>query len=213
MADSNDYIYPALTVKRKNGDELFVNADSAARLLDFWAWAYSDLIGNTERGKLAEYIVSLAMKCGDGVSEGWGAFDILTPEKVKIEVKTSAYLQSWAQNKISDIRFGVRETFAWDSVTNAYSEASMRQSDIYVFCVENCKEQDKINPLDLAQWDFYPITTEVLNVGIGKQKTIGLKALLNLGAMKCSFPKLRETVLGLAGNQDAAHIERNENNG
>ncbi len=135
-------------------------------------------MGNTERGKLAEYIVSLAMHCANGVSEGWKAFDVLTPEGIKIEVKTSAYLQSWAQKRISNIRFDIRETLAWDSVTNTYAEIAMRQADVYVFCVQNCKEQKLVNPLDLAQWDFYPITTEALNAAVSNQKSIGLNTLL-----------------------------------
>jgi hypothetical protein len=197
MPNTNDYPYPALTVKRKRGDEPFLNANGSVRLSDFWAWAYSDLMGNTERGKLAEYIVSLAMGCADGVNENWSVFDVLSPESIKIEVKTSAYLQSWTQKKLSDIRFGVRKTLAWDSTSNAYASTAERQADVYVFCVENCRDQDAVNPLDLSQWDFYPVATQVLNTSIGQQKTIGLNALVVLGAKKCSFDELRDNVLAL----------------
>jgi hypothetical protein len=195
--DTNEYLYPALKVERKTGDEPFIGSDASFRLADFWGWAYSDLVGNTERGKFAEFIVSMAMHCTDGVSDGWGAFDVLSPEGIKIEVKTSAYLQSWGQNRISDIRFGVQETLAWDAVTNVYAETAARQADIYVFCVENCKEQDLLNPLDLLQWDFYSIATEVLNKAISKQKSIGLNTLINLGAKKCGYAELRRTILVL----------------
>ena len=198
----NEYLYPALKVVKKSGDERFLNGNMPIRLSDFWSWAYSDLIGNTERGKLAEFIVSLAMGCTDGISEGWGAFDILSPECVKIEVKASAYLQSWAQKKMSDIRFGIPETLAWDSMTNTFAKTAMRQADVYVFCVENCKEPAAINPLDLAQWDFYPVATEVLNTNVSKQKTIGLNTLLSIGAKKCCFTKLREIVIALAKRLD-----------
>jgi hypothetical protein len=78
-----EYQYPALTVEKKHGDECFLNGCCSAHLVDFWRWAYSDLMGNTERGKLAEYIVSLAMHCANGVSEGWRAFDVLTLEGIK----------------------------------------------------------------------------------------------------------------------------------
>jgi len=37
-------------------------------LRDFWAWAYSDLIGNTERGRLAEFIVAMALGITEGIS-------------------------------------------------------------------------------------------------------------------------------------------------
>lgn len=212
---ANKYLYPALKVERKTGDEPFVGGDASSRLADFWGWAYSDLVGNTERGKLAEFIVSMAMHCTDGVSEGWGAFDILSPEGIKIEVKTSAYLQSWGQNRISDIRFGVRETLAWNAVTNAHAETAMRQADIYVFCVENCKEQNLLNPLDLSQWDFYSIATEVLNKAISKQKSIGLNTLISLGAKRCGFTDLRKMILVSAkGEDDWLFVEAlEENNG
>ncbi len=67
----------------------------------------------------------------------------------------------------------------------------MRQADVYVFCVQNCKEQKLVNPLDLAQWDFYPITTEALNAAVSNQKSIGLNTLLALGVKKCSFTELQ----------------------
>jgi hypothetical protein len=199
----DEYTYPALAISRKNGLEPFINGNDSKNLSDFWAWAYSDLMGNTERGKLAEFIVSIAMRCADGVSEGWGTFDVLSPENIKIEVKTSAYLQSWAQNHISGIRFGVRETLAWNSATNVYAETPMRQADIYVFCVENCKDQSKVNPLDLSQWDFYPIGTNTLNAHLNKQKTVGLNTLINIGAKKCSYSELRERVISIKNDIDS----------
>jgi hypothetical protein len=202
MPNEDEYIYPALTVERKNGDEPFLNAACSATLSNFWAWAYSDLMGNTERGKIAEYIISLAMRCANGVSENWGTFDVLSPENIKIEVKTSAYLQSWAQKKVSDIRFGVRETLAWDSTSNTYAATAMRQADVYVFCVENCRDQEAVNPLDLSQWDFYPIATAVLDSSIGQQKTIGLNTLAELGAKKYSFDTLRDAVLAFAAKTE-----------
>ena len=45
--------------------ETFVNADdsglSEVSILDYWVWAFSDLVGNTERGVLAEYLVAMAI--------------------------------------------------------------------------------------------------------------------------------------------------------
>ena len=45
--------------------EKFVNADdsglSETNILDYWVWAFSDLVGNTERGVLAEYLVAMAI--------------------------------------------------------------------------------------------------------------------------------------------------------
>ncbi len=61
--------YPAIETKKKTGDEPFLNeGDDAYTLRDFWAWAYSDLVGNTERGRLAEFIVAMARGITEGTS-------------------------------------------------------------------------------------------------------------------------------------------------
>jgi len=195
-----EYNYPAVKTEKKNGNERFLNIEHTVRLSDFWSWAYSDLVGNTERGKLAEFIISQAMNCADGISETWGAYDIHSPEGIKIEVKTSAYLQTWQQVKLSDINFGIQKTTTWDPETNTYSTESARQADIYVFCVQNCKNQNELNPLDVAQWDFYPVTTKILNEELGNQKTVGLSKLIKIGAKKCSYNELRNTILSLIEN-------------
>jgi hypothetical protein len=190
---SSDH-YPPIKAERKTGNEPFICNDAIFTLLDFWRWAYSDLIGNTERGKLAEFIVAMAMHCTDGVSDGWGTFDVLSPEGIRIEVKTSAYLQSWGQKRLSDIRFGIKESLAWDSETNIYAKTASRNSDVYVFCVETCKEQELINPLDLSQWEFYIISTESLSQAVKSQKSIALNSLIKIGAKKCEYPEIRETI-------------------
>lgn len=89
--------FPAIEVIRKSGKEYFQGIEVERTLKDFWAWAFSDLVSNTERGKLAEYIVATAMGCDEGTSPTWGSFDLLSPEGIKIEVKASAYIQSWEQ--------------------------------------------------------------------------------------------------------------------
>ena len=148
---------PAIKVMRKSGKECFQGMEGERTLKDFWAWAFSDLVSNTERGKLAEYIVATAMGCDEGTSPTWGSFDLLSPEGIKIEVKASAYIQSWEQKDFSRIEFSIAESLYWDGV--AYAKEKKRQAGVYVFCVLKHKEQDTINPLDLEQWDFYPVST------------------------------------------------------
>ena len=52
-----------VTASRKTGAEPLVAAGRSMglTLADFWAWAWSDLLGNTERGVLAEFIVAAAL--------------------------------------------------------------------------------------------------------------------------------------------------------
>lgn len=168
--------------------------DGERTLQDFWAWAFSDLVSNTERGKLAEYIVATAMGCNEGTSLTWGSFDLLSLEGIKIEVKASAYIQSWEQKSFSRIEFSIAESLYWDGV--AYAKEKKRQADVYVFCVLKHKEQDTINPLDLEQWDFYPVSTASLNKAVKGQKTICLARVAELcGRGPCTYQMLRKAVV------------------
>ena len=110
---------PAIEVTCKSGKECFQGMEGERTLQNFWAWAFSDLVSNTERGKLAGYIVATAMGCDGGISPTWGSFDLLSPEGIKIEVKASAHIQSWEQKDFSRIGFNIAESLYWDGVAYA----------------------------------------------------------------------------------------------
>ena len=187
---------PPIRTRPKTGEEVFCRYDRKfdLRLLDFWRWSASDLIGNTERGVLAEFIVASALGLTDRLRIEWDAFDLLTPEGVKIEVKSAAYIQTWYQKQFSDIVFKIRKTRAWDVETNVMDEHSQRQADLYVFCLLKHKVQETLDPLDLEQWEFYVVPTKVLNEKMNNSGTITLARLKTLAPNACSYAKLREVV-------------------
>ena len=122
---------PAIQATRKSGKECFEGMDGENSLQDFWAWAFSDLVSNTERGKLAEYLVAKAMGCGTQISQTWESYDLLSPEGIKIEVKTSAYIQSWKQKHSRRfLLVSPRQNF-WDGLD--YVGEKKRHADVYVF--------------------------------------------------------------------------------
>ena len=191
--------YPAIQAKQLTGAEPILDDSGkpVAMALDFWRWAYSDLLGNTERGAVAEYLVASALGISREDRISWNSYDLLSNEGIKIEVKASAYIQTWGQERLSDIRFGIQPTYAWNSETNVYDTEMRRQSDIYVFCVLKHTEQETIDPLDARQWEFYPLKTSVLNEKVGNQKGISLSKILKLGAAATSYSKLHDRVLEL----------------
>ena len=78
-------------------------------LLDFWKWNSSDLLNNTMRGAFAEFIIATALDLDLTTTHvDWESYDLLWEDK-KIEVKCSAYLQSWypknQPDKYTDILF------------------------------------------------------------------------------------------------------------
>jgi hypothetical protein len=183
--------------KRKTGNEKFILNGKAIdlNLLSFWQWSSSDLISNSMRGMLAEYIVASAVSSTSSIRKQWEPYDVLSPKGIMIEVKSSAYLQSWAQKHHSILQFGIAETKGLDLKTNAYTGTKSRHSDIYVFCVLANKDQNTLNPLDLDQWDFYILKTEVLNRKLSSQKSIGLSSLLKLNPVKSDYKNLHQSIL------------------
>lgn len=164
---------------RKTGKEQFLGSGQSQppTLLEFWQWSASDLVSNTTRGRLAEFIVAYALGLASGLRREWDAFDLKTKFGLKIEVKSCAYLQSWKQAKLSPITFRIPKTRAWDESENIRSEESVRQADIYVFAILAHEKKVTLNPLDLDQWHFYLIPTSILNERIGSQYSITLKLL------------------------------------
>ena len=86
------------------GSDAFAGLD--ATVVDFWRWAFSDLRDNTVRGVLAEFLVAAALGRTDVRRKGWDNFDVLSATGIRVEVKASGYLQSWAQAKHSSLNFG-----------------------------------------------------------------------------------------------------------
>ena len=159
-------------------------------LNDFWAWQASDLLNNALRGVMAEFITATALDLDTTQArQEWDAYDLLYEGRWKIEVKSSAYLQSWEQRNPSRVHFSIRPTRAWSS-EEGYSDQIIRQSDLYTFCLFACEDREKANPLLLNQWEFYIIPTFVLNEQCGSQQSISLSRLLSLHPEKADYGTL-----------------------
>lgn len=184
---------PEIKTTRKTGDEVFCYGDKELtfNLIDFWQWANSDLVSNTARGILAEYIVAKALGLGkDDVRIEWNPYDLVTDTGIRIEVKSSAYIQSWDQEGYSKIQFSIKKTRTWDPKTNQIDNKPTRSSDVYVFALLVHKDQGTINPMDLSQWEFYVIPTKILNELKKKQNSITLSSLINLSGRPIKYFQL-----------------------
>ena len=193
--------------KQHTGDELLVfdGMPIGYSLSDFWRWNSSDLLSNTLRGAYAEFVVSSALDVDlTGTNADWGAYDITFPfrwfdgerwrNEIRIEVKCSAYLQSWNENKLSNIIFSIRPTRAWNP-TDGYGDEVRRQSDVYVFCVYTETNRAEANPIVLDGWDFYIVPTRKLNDICGAQKSISLPSLLHLDPIKADYSGIKDAIV------------------
>jgi len=186
---------------RKTGREPFlITGHPAVTVGDFWEWSTSDMVGNTERGALAEYIVGLAI--GDesiehGVRQDWAAYD-LSADDIKVEVKSAAYIQSWPQPDYSVISFNYRKTRKWDAETNHQDDLPTRAATVYVFALLAHKDQATLNPLDVSQWQFYVVPTVVLDGRKRSQYSITLPSLEKFCA-PCAFDDLKQRLVQAHG--------------
>ncbi|MBN2487471.1 MAG: hypothetical protein JXA98_00415 [Methanosarcinaceae archaeon] len=192
---------PPIKKSRKSGSEAFHKSgnEQGFSLLDFWKWSVSDVVSNSQRGILAEFIVARALNLTGTIRSEWDAYDLLLPNGIKIEVKSSAYIQTWYQKDFSKISFGIPETKKLDEMTNKQVPASRRQADIYVFCLLNHKIQETIDPLNTDQWDFFILSTSVLNAKVGRQKKISLNSLKRLDPIHAKYEDLSHQIEELAG--------------
>ena len=180
--------YSVKTSKKTWNEQFLFNSTKLDfTLIDFWSWNTSDLLNNAMRWKLAEYIIARALKIDGWYRIEWDEYDLVY-NKLKIEIKSWAYIQSWEQDKYSNIILTIKPTkdYNWLDFN--------RKSDIYIFAILSHKYAKTVDPLELEQWDFYIIETNVLNEKLWNQKTIGLKWLLKLTPIKCSFNDLKKEV-------------------
>jgi len=179
----------------KTGEEVFIGIKNGKLTLkDFWRWSSSDLVSNATRGILAEFIVAFALGLNKGVRNEWDPYDLKTDRGIKIEVKSAAYIQSWYQQKLSNITFNIQSTSSWDYKTNCFAKEKKRQADVYVFCLLHHKDKKTINPLDLSQWTFYVVSTKKLDKDCPNMKTISLSGLKKLNPKVCIFNELKEVI-------------------
>lgn len=159
---------------------------------DFWRWAYSDILSNRNRSIFAEYIVGVALEVVETPRIEWDSVD-LRYGRFKIEVKSSADIQSWHQERPSRITFSIRKAIEWDPATGKYRGERKRCADIYVFCHLSERDRLKVNVLNVPAWDFYVISLDSLNERCGEMKSISLSAVKKLAAA-CKFKELRAVV-------------------
>lgn len=174
------------------GTETFAGMD--ATVSDFWSYAMSDLRMNNVRGYLAEFLVAKAVGA-TGQRIEWDAYDVLSPEQIRIEVKTSGYMQSWRQRGPSRISFTVKRAHTWTPEEGESTEKSLN-ADVYVFALQSAGDHDSYDPLDVNQWQFYVASLELLE-SAGKE-TFSLAALQQLGVEPVLFSELAASIRAAA---------------
>ena len=189
-------------------------------IAEFWQWAYSDMLRNTNRGVLAEFIVKAALELGgvytnEDIRSNFEPYDLVGPYieqrldpspepetsnltfiPCRIEVKSAAYVQAWEPHPgtVPRISFSIAPAKVPDEIGDFRPDAPrQRNSDLYVFAIYTATRKRQ-NIFDMDLWRFYVIKTSVLNESCGDQKTISLVKLQTIGSPELSFKELCQAI-------------------
>ncbi len=173
------------------------------RVSDFWRWSASDLLSNATRGVFAEFLVANAIGHSTAVPrKEWDKWDLNAPEGIRVEVKSAAYIQSWEQKRLSDIRFLVPRPKAPDGTLKE------RPAHVYVFALLAHQDKATVDPLDLSQWQFFALSARKLDDRERSQHSITLPSLKGLALKRIAvgpigFHELRDAVLEIVDCEKA----------
>lgn len=180
-------------MKQLTGDELFSNEGMVLNfsMYDFWKWYASNTLHSALRGAIAEFIVAQALELPCETRQNWDAYD-LEYNGIKIEVKSSAYLQDDNGDKLSRISFSIAKHTHWNE-EDKWNDKK-RHSDVYVFCLFAETIREKADTMQLGQWQFFVLPTSVLDEQCGDKQTLSLSALLSLSPIQCTYSELQSTI-------------------
>jgi hypothetical protein len=130
-------------------------------VLDYWKWAYADMLENVQRGIFAEFLVGVALGITGETRVAWADYDLNYGE-YKIEVKSSAYLQAWFQPTLSKISFGIGPKRNFDLGKGEREKDPRFAADCFVFCVYDDKDRETADVLDATRWHFYVVPSSRL---------------------------------------------------
>jgi hypothetical protein len=177
-------------VEPLDGTERFAGVD--ATVDEYWSWAHSDLRDNTERGVLAEFLVARAVGSTQKLRVSWDNYDVLTPEGTRIEVKASAYLQSWTQKQHSQLIFGRLSGLEFDASRNEFGSERRVRADVFVFCVQTERNPAAYDALDTAKWEFYVVGADTIRAA--GTRTVGMNWVRAQASGPVRFEQLAEAV-------------------
>ena len=172
----------------------------------FREWALADLKSPTTKGMIAEYLVRCAIGLDSAPALDWDYIDIRT-ESGSIEVKSASALSNGPIPQPIDRSFGIAIKKRWDAAANNWAphDLTRRHADIYVFCLHNELDPQQAHPLDTAQWQFWVITSAMIDKKCGlNAKTVGVGRLKKM-AQAVFFQSLKNSVVSAL--KDAASLK------
>ena len=110
---------------------------------------------NNVRGIFSEWLVAQLLGIGRVSRATWAAYDLTTSGGIRLEVKSAAYLQAWAQERhsqdpvFSGLTGRIKQSAGGRSSTPTYN------ADLYILCLQAECDPELWDALNLDQWRFW----------------------------------------------------------
>lgn len=190
-----DFLLPGTYFHFDNKPVALNNGRKAA--LDFWKWAYSDLMQNTTRGIVAQYIVAWALGVDYEPNDPWRSYDILAPNGKHVEVKSTAHLQVWSHGENNRRHlFVIKPTLPY-TPENGLGKKKKYNADIYVLCYFHELVMGKADPMNLAQWKFWVFSKDEIIKLLDGKKSITVEGLEKKGYEGLQVNQLKGAIVGI----------------
>ncbi len=185
-------------IRQKSGYEYFFNKEIEFNLciIDFWRWALSNLSGGSTLKMLGEFIVTSALNRDIEMRNEVDVYNLKTENDKKIGVLSASHLQTWSKNGLPNISYTNNPCFKWDDNFPMQSSERLRLVELFVFCLLQHRNEHTLNPVDISQWTFFVIDTNLLQNSLIDKKGIKLSKLKELNPIMCGFDTLKRVIEG-----------------
>ncbi len=134
-----------ITSNRRSGLETFIS--TGFQLQEFRQWACSDLLSATQIEIPAEFLVAKAVGSADGVRIEQDAVKVVAPCDIRVEVKSSASVKAWNQDKQSNIRFMTAPTRSWAAQAIKSDAVATPSADVWsLYCQQPVRKAVELWP-------------------------------------------------------------------
>ena len=172
---------------------------------DYWQWTYSDLLIESNRTTLGLFIIAHALELTKMPRINWGIVDLRYKRK-KVSIDISSRIHGWKQSKSNRILFDITIKKGIHAKNEHSLTFKNREADLYIFGLHKEKELKKADFLNLEQWDFYVVSTSILDEKFPTKNKIGIR-LLNSISNPIHYNEIQNTVNGLLDDNATTLVE------
>lgn len=178
-----------------NPDKILTDGGTPLGLtaVDYWRFQFSNIWDAYE--EVAEFIVSKALGMEKPYNKNGSTLYDIDYNGKRVEVKATAYYHSWRKDgEYSESRtFDIAET---KGQHNEMGPVRVRHNDVYVFCLNTGKNKADADPFEMSHWEFYVVSTSIINrlCGHNKSITIGRLRKITPDAGKVPYSQLKAAI-------------------